>query len=162
MGRAKGWVAALALLGLAGCATAPPPVVTPPSGWHQGRLLVEVMDTPAQRHQLQYVLQGTAQTGRLTLLAATGQALGQAQWQPGQAVVRQGAAQREFDTAQAMTQALLPTSLPWQAMVDWLQGRPTPAPGWRVQPGPTAAPSVVATRQAPAPLVRVRVWKDAP
>ena len=157
MRRASLWPALVVALTLAGCATQPPLPPTETTSWHQGRLLVEVKQTPNQRHQLQYLMQGSAQAGRLVLLAPTGNAVAQAQWQPTQTLLQQGASQRQFATPQAMVQTLMPTPLPWQAMLDWLQGRATPAAGWQVRP---RVGGIEARRDTPAPAVQVQVWVD--
>ncbi|MGA0178878.1 MAG: lipoprotein insertase outer membrane protein LolB [Burkholderiaceae bacterium] len=159
MRRASLWPALVVALTLGGCATQPPLPPTESNTWHQGRLLVEVKQSPSQRHQLQYLMQGSAQVGRLVLLAPTGNAVAQAQWQPTQALLQQGATQRQFATPQAMVQTLMPTPLPWQAMLDWLQGRATPAPGWQVQ---SRGSGIEARRDTPPPAVQVQVWVDRP
>ena len=158
--QALGWVAAL----LAGCATPPPP--PPESAGHHwsGRLALTVHSDPPQRASALFELRGDPQAGELLLSSPLGQALAHVGWNAGGAwLQRPGTAREAYPDMATLTEALTGAALPLAALFDWLQGRPTEAPGWVLVQLDATAGRLHAQRIAPTPPVDLRLtWTPSP
>jgi outer membrane lipoprotein LolB len=157
-----------ALLSLAGCAS-----LRPAPAELSGRMAVRVEASPGQpsrNFSADFDLRGDAERGTLRLTGALGATLAEVRWQPGRAELIDAQGTREFDTLDAMSQALFGEALPLGALTDWLRGRPwSGAPsvpagrgfeqlGWRVDLASFPEGIVAATRErAPAVSLRARV-----
>ena len=109
--------------------------------------------------------------------------LAQARWSPAEVVLTTPRETRRFASLDALTREALGESVPIEAWFDWLRGRPwpgapsapleaapnppsnPPAPGfrqlgWRVDLSQFDAGTIAATREAPAPVVTVRIRLD--
>lgn len=112
---------------LAGCATRQPPA----SGRDvlTGRLILQIgasASQPPRQWSAGFELRGTARTGELDLTSPLGTLVAQAQWQPGQAELRQGPESMRFEGLAELSRQLLGEAVPLEALFDWLRGRPTP------------------------------------
>lgn len=158
--RALGWVAAL----LAGCATPPPPPPEAAGRRWSGRLALTVHSDPPQRASALFELRGDPQAGELLLSSPLGQALAHVGWDAGGAwLQRPGAAREPYPDMAVLTETLTGAALPLAALFDWLQGRPTEAPGWARIHHDAATGRLHAQRTAPTPLVDLRLtWTPSP
>jgi outer membrane lipoprotein LolB len=171
--RAFAWVLAGAFV-LAGCASAPPPMLSADA--LAGRLSVLVAGDaaqPARSLAANFELRGDARRGALDLATPLGSILAQAGWADGQAWLLTPQGRRDFGDVDALSRELLGEAVPVAAMFDWLRGRPWPsAPstgreagfeqlGWQVDLSRFADAQVVAHRAA-APAVTVRAVLDRP
>jgi outer membrane lipoprotein LolB len=119
-------------------------------------------------------LRGDPQAGTLGLSTPLGSMLAEARWSPGEVLLTTPRETRRFDSLDAMTHEALGESVPIEAWFDWLRGRPWPgAPsaadasaagfrqlGWRVDLAQFGEGTIAATREAPAPVVTVRIRLD--
>jgi len=157
------WLLAGSLLLLSGCAQLPrqAPAEVAANAW-SGRLALQVPDDPAQSFSAGFELRGTAVAGELTLLTPLGSTAAQLRWLPGSATLRSGGQERRFESLDALVAGATGTSLPVSALFDWLQGTPTPVPGW--QPDLTQLPQgrLRAQRSDPPPVADLRVVLESP
>jgi len=166
-------VAACAALASA-CTTVPP---APAAGTDvlSGRLAlrVEPLGSEAPRSvSAAFDLRGDSRAGTLGLSTPLGSMLAQARWSPAEVVLTTPRETRRFASLDALTREALGESVPIEAWFDWLRGRPWPgaasAPsepgfrqlGWRVDLAQFGAGTIAATREAPAPIVTVRIRLD--
>jgi outer membrane lipoprotein LolB len=161
-----------ALTGLAGCAS-----LRPAPAELSGRLALRVEASatqPMRSFSADFDLRGDAERGTMRLTGALGATLAEVRWQPGRAALADAQGTREFDTLEAMSQALFGEPLPLGALTAWLRGQPwsgapsTPLArgfeqlGWRVGLESFAEGIVSATRErAPAVSLRARVERPA-
>lgn len=151
---------AAALLG--GCAhrlEAPPPSVAASSPW-TGRLALQVENEPSQSFFAGFELKGDARSGELALFNPLGGTLAQMAWAPGSATLRSGGQVRAFDSIDTLVAQALGTAVPVAALFDWLEGRPTPVPGWQPDLSQLAGGRLLATRLTPAPQAWLRLALD--
>ena len=149
-------VTALALL-LSACAT--PPRERPPQFW-SGRLGLQVDSMPPQNVQAAFELQGTPQTGELTLLNPLGGVLARLSWTPKQAVLERGNERWTQASVEALAQQLVQTPLPIQALFDWIEGRAVVHAGWQPDLSALQLGRIVAQRSQPAPAALLRIVLD--
>lgn len=171
--------AALALLtgacSLLPRAPAPPAYQAEPSAAHfEGRLAVRVDDDPKRSFSANFVLDGNARSGQLTLSTAVGTQVALARWLPGRVWLVNGEGTREFDALDQLARETLGEDIPLVAFFDWLGGKPWPeapshplnsqAPGflqmgWEVRLDRYSDGLVIAQRQSPS-SVSVRAKLD--
>jgi outer membrane lipoprotein LolB len=125
------WVTLLfAALFITGCATTTAPINHEPGVW-TGRLALTVEGEPPQSYSAGFTLSGSAQAGELELTSPLGSTLAIMQWQPGQALLRQGGQVRRFDSLDELAAALTGAPLPVRALFGWLEGTPQAVEGWQ-------------------------------
>lgn len=153
---------------LTACATPVPPTSTPTpthtpaakvNEW-SGRLSLQVQTQPPQQLNASFALQGGATQGQLDVLSPLGTTLASLQWSPQNVVLRQGDQAKRFESLSQMTERLTGAQLPMDALFDWLQGVPTPVPGWQADLSQREVGWLLATRQAPAPTVTLKIKLD--
>jgi len=180
-------VAAGALVALAAaCTTVPQP---PPAGTGDvisGRLALRVEPVGSQSGRAvsaAFDLRGDSSAGTLGLSTPLGSLIAQARWSAAEVVLTTPRETRRFASLDELTREALGESVPIEAWFDWLRGRPWPeapsapldaapnAPsgpsatgfrqlGWRVDLSQFPAGAIDATREAPAPVVTVRLRLD--
>lgn len=146
-------MAALALV-LGACA-APPVQRTAPS-W-SGRLSLQVWSDPPQSFHAAFELQGSAESGELTLLSPIGGVLARLEWTPGQAILERGQERWQRPRVDQLIDELTSAALPVQALFDWLQGRPGADGPWRVDLSAHAQGRLLAQRLQPLPRAELRL-----
>ncbi len=175
-------VAACAFV-VAGCATVPGPRPDEGGDALSGRLAIRVdADGPqaARSFSAAFDLRGAASAGSLGLSTPLGSLLAQARWSPAEVVLVTPQGTRRFADLDGLTRDVLGESVPIEAWFDWLHGRPWPnAPsaasaagsdpstpasftqlGWAVDLSRFGDGAVTATREAPTPIVTVRIRLD--
>ena len=124
----------LSLIGatLAGCATPPRPVEpdVAASTW-SGRLSLTVDQEPPQSFFAGFLLKGTPRQGTLDLYSPLGSTIAQVRWSPGEAIAQQGKMAREYPDMESLMRDITGANVPVAALFDWLEGKPTPVPGWQ-------------------------------
>lgn len=170
--RLRAGLAAMALAGLAGCASLPGPDEALALA-ASGRLAVRV-DAPqgVRSTAAVFELLGRADRGELRLASPLGTVLAVARWQPGQAWVQTQGRRQDYASLDELTRELMGESLPVEALFDWLRARPWPGAssrpreggpgfvqlGWTVELDGADQGLIVARRAAPVPVtVRARV-----
>lgn len=156
--RWRGLLALAALLG--GCASVPAPPSPPPPQW-SGRLALVIHTDPVQRASAGFDLRGWAQRGELWLHGPLGQTLAQVHWnEDGAWLERPDAPAQRYPDVGALTEALTGAALPLATLLDWLQGRPSEAPGWSLLTLDADQGRLQALRHSPQPRVELRlVWQ---
>jgi len=177
---------ALAFTLVAAACTTVPPAPSEASNVLSGRLAlrVEPLANEAPRSvSAAFDLRGDSRAGTLGLSTPLGSMLAQARWSPAEVVLTTPRETRRFASLDALTREALGESVPIEAWFDWLRGRPWPgapstpleaAPtpssnpptpgfrqlGWRVDLSQFGAGTIAAVREAPAPIVTVRIRLD--
>ena len=156
----RGWIGSLiATLLIAGCATPP----KGSNGFDQssefwaGRLGLLVDSEPPQSYSAGFTLQGSAEQGELRLASPLGNVLAVMQWQPGQALLRQGDETRAYASLDELASAATGTPLPVRALFSWLKGTPYTAEGWDADLSRLNDGRLFARRLAPLPTAQLRV-----
>lgn len=126
----------------------------------QGRLSVSIQTVPPTSMSASFSLRGHAQHGNLDLYSPLGTTLAALNWTATAARMQQGNQQQHFDSLSALTEQATGAALPVTALFDWLQGKPSPAPGWQVDLSALAQGSLSARRYDPAPEVTLRIKLD--
>lgn len=111
--------------------------------------------TQEQNYFAGFELSGHAQSGQMRLMSPLGQTLAHLRWSPQGAQLQQGDARRDFDSVQAMSEALTGQALPLPTFFDWIEGRPGQAPGWEVDLSERAQGKITARRLWPPALLKV-------
>ena len=148
---------ALACLLLGACAS--PPRERPAQFW-SGRMGLQVQSEPPQSLQASFELQGTAQSGELTLINPLGGTLARLSWNTQQATLERGSERWTGPNVEQLAQQWLQTPLPIQALFDWLEGRATTHAGWQVDLSALEQGRIVARREQPAPPAQIRILLD--
>lgn len=150
-----GLTGSLMAMAALGCAS-PAHMERKSSSW-SGRLAIQVEDPSAPSYAAAFELEGSAVQGTLRLLSPLGTVLGQAEWNPDGAELSTGSARETAQSLDALLLRLTGTALPIAALFDWLQGRATSVPGWRLERFDLEAGRIVAHRERPLPRVSLRI-----
>jgi len=170
----------------AACTTVPPAPPGESNDVLSGRFALRVGAVAGEASRsvsAAFELRGDSRAGSLGLSTPLGSMLAQAHWSPAQVVLTTPRETRRFASLDELTREALGESVPIEAWFDWLRGRPWPeapsapldaapnAPsgpsatgfrqlGWRVDLSQFPAGAIDATREAPAPVVTVRLRLD--
>lgn len=139
---------------LAACASAPR---ERPARFWSGRLGLQVQGDKPQDLQAGFELQGSPEHGELTLLSPIGSVLARLSWAPGRALLEQGEQRWTDSSLDALTLRLTGTTMPVQALFDWLEGRPATSEGWVANLSAWPEGRIQAQRQSPSPAARLRI-----
>jgi outer membrane lipoprotein LolB len=152
------WVCASVCL-LSACATPNPQRSDHNAPW-QGRLSLVVHSTPAQQLSASFALSGSAQQGQLDFYSPLGSTTASLRWSEHQADWLHDGKSESFANLSQLTEKATGTALPVSALFDWLQGRNTPAEGWRVDLSQIQQGKINAQRTQPLPEVSLRLLLD--
>ena len=147
---------------IAGCAT---PALTDGTfdaktdHW-SGRLALTVESEPPQSFSAGFALSGSPQAGQLALISPFGSTLAVMQWQPGEALLRQGEQTHRYESLDALAQEVTGTPLPVRALFGWLGGQPQSVPGWSADLSALANGRLSARRLMPLPTAELRLVLD--
>ncbi|MFV0680357.1 lipoprotein insertase outer membrane protein LolB [Ottowia sp.] len=161
-------IALITTLLIAGCANLPSEKYQfdPSKNEWSGRLALTVHSDPPQSYSAGFTLQGSAEQGELSLNAPLGNLLAVMQWQPGQAVLRQGDATHRYASLSEMTSAATgdtgDAALPISALFNWLHGQQHAAAGWSADLSRLPEGRLIARRLMPLPTAELRVVLDQP
>lgn len=159
--RQAGWLLALGLGALSGCATAPrPPAPGGTDGPWSGRLALQVEDNQSQSFSAGFELKGSARSGELTLFNPLGGTLAALSWGAGFATLRSNGQTREFESVDALVAHATGSPIPVAALFDWLRGTNTSVPGWQADLSQLDAGRLRALRTQPPPPADLRVVLD--
>ena len=128
--RAHRWLLAMTVLLLCACASRLPPPHTPETLFWSGRMALNIASTPPQSISADFELQSLQGSGELQLLSPLGTSLAKLQWSPRQASLEQGSQRWQDSSLDSLLVRLTGAALPMDALIDWLQARPTPVAGW--------------------------------
>ena len=143
---------------LAGCASTP---ATPiPDGsiraW-SGRLSLVLDQDPPQSFIAGFELAGNARRGTLGLFNPLGSQMAQIRWMPGVAELQQGNHTRAYPDLDTLVTEVTGTNVPVTSLFDWLDGRPTPVPGWEPDLSQRSQGRLIAKRLHPLPTARLQL-----
>ena len=172
------------LLALGGCATALNPKPTanlaPKGGmgggeW-TGRLSLKVTATELEKNtsfSANFELSGSADHGTWLLLSPLGSTVAKLDWGPQGAVLLsnergtepgpgsgQGPGPRQFESIESLLRHTPVSGLPFAALFDWLQGKPTAVAGWRVDLSQFSSGKLRAQRLSTDPAIDLRLVLD--
>lgn len=125
-----------------------------------GRLGLVVASDPPQQYHAAFELGGNPETGQLDLFSPLGNTLASLQWQPGRALLRQGARTDTYESVNALASAATGTAVPVRALFSWLRGTPDAVDGWVVDLSQLSAGRLHAHRQSPLPEADLRIVVD--
>lgn len=123
----------------------------------QGRLAVTVKGDAAQSFSAQYALQGNPTQGKLSLFTPLGITVAHVAWSPELVVLSGQGEPRQFETLDALTQALTGTELPIASVFAWLEGSASVDPQWRIERADLENGVWIAHREWGGNTVTVRV-----
>ena len=174
------------LLALGGCATALNPKPTanlaPKGGagggeW-TGRLSLKVTAAEPEKNtsfSANFELSGSADQGTWLLLSPLGSTVAKLDWGPQGAVLLSnergtepgpdsgqgpGLAPRQFESIESLLRHTPVSGLPFAALFDWLQGKPTAVAGWRVDLSQFSSGKLRAQRLSTDPAIDLRLVLD--
>lgn len=152
------WLFALAtsIFTMLGCAQPTRTLNTETQAW-SGRIALQIDDQSGQSFSAIFELRGNAQTGTLTLLSPLGNQLAQLDWQDTHVQLSSGHQKRSSDSLNTLMQEVIGTTLPIEAMFNWLQGIQTTTTGWQADLSNIATGRIVARRYEPAPQATLRI-----
>ena len=157
--------AAACVLVLTGCATRSP---APDAGraasastW-SGRLSLRVDGEASQSFAALFDLRGTPERGTLVLTSPIGSTLAELSWTPTEALLKNGAQTRRYDSVDALVVAATGAAVPVRALFGWMEGREDQVEGWRPDLSRVAEGRLNAVRETPAPRAELRVIFDRP
>ena len=125
-----------------------------------GRLALNVASEPPQSFSAGFSLSGSADAGELRLTSPLGNILAVLQWQPGQALLRQGEQTRQFDSVEALAAEATGAPIPVRALFAWLRGQPEDVTGWHADLSQLQAGRISAQRRMPLPTADLRIVLD--
>ena len=123
-------------------------------------MALRVESEPAQSFSAGFALSGDPQSGELTLTSPLGTVLAVMQWQPGEALLRQGDQTRRYESLDALAQEATGTPLPVRALFGWLRGQAQSVPGWQADTSRLDEGRLSARRLMPLPTAELRVVLD--
>ncbi|MEY4911175.1 MAG: hypothetical protein RL761_838, partial [Pseudomonadota bacterium] len=132
----------------------------------QGRLSLRIASDPPQSLYAGFTLNGDAQTGDLTLNSPLGNSLAQLSWTPKSAVLKANNETQEYTSTSALIEQVTGTTIPLDALFDWMAGKDTPAGGWEIDlsamkstatSNETVVQRFVAKRLSPLPTAELRI-----
>jgi outer membrane lipoprotein LolB len=129
---------------LAGCSTLTPRPGEP-SEEVSGKLSVQVeawQGTPARSVSAAFDLRGSAEQGRMQLTSPLGTVMAQAEWRPGEVLLKNADGEKRFADLPALADEVLGEPLPLGALFDWLRGRP-----WKGAPSRPLSPPATGFEQ---------------
>jgi outer membrane lipoprotein LolB len=135
---------------------------------YQGRLSLRIASDPPQALYAGFNLNGDALTGDLTLNSPLGNSLAKLSWSPQSAVLTANNETKEYPSTLALIENVTGTSIPLNALFDWMAGKDSPAEGWEVDLSDMKSPSTdiqatqrfVAKRLSPLPTAELRIALD--
>ncbi len=155
MNRRLAWIALSLVLGA--CASVPR---ERPETFRSGRIGLQVLSEPPQNLQAAFELEGSAQTGELTLLSPVGSVLAKLSWNAQQAVLERGNQRWMGPSVEELAQQFAQTPLPVQVLFDWIEGRAVTHAGWSPDLSAHAQGRITARRTSPAPEALLRIVLD--
>jgi outer membrane lipoprotein LolB len=123
----------------------------------QGRLSVKVTGPNPSSFSSSFELQGNATAGQLAFTNTLGTILARISWAPGSATLQTISSPQTFPDMDALTLYAAGAELPLAQLFDWLQGQPTPSPGWEMDLSAQPQGRISAHRSAPLPNVDLRI-----
>ena len=125
-----------------------------------GRLSLKIQSAPVQSFASGFEIQGTAQSGLMTLTTPLGTTAARLRWGPSGAELDNTGEIQTFESFSALALAVTGTDLPLAALFQWLSGTATDAPGWQVDLTRYDQGRITAHRSAPLPEVQMRIILD--
>lgn len=127
---------------------------------YSGRLSLSVRGQSPQQLSASFDIRGNARLGELLLTSPVGTTLARARWWPEGAELVSGGPPQRFDSMDRMLEQLVGAALPMDAILDWLEGRPTAVAGWQADLSQYAQGRLSARRSQPLPAVELRLLLD--
>lgn len=121
---------------LSGCSIFSSPVkqtsIAPVPHW-EGRLQIRVLLANPELFSANFDLQGSPQSGELTIYSPIGTTLAVASWSDHEALLRQGTTEKHFANMEDLTKQMTGTHLPLPPLMSWLDADGEPIKGWDIR-----------------------------
>jgi outer membrane lipoprotein LolB len=127
------------------------------SGFFAGRISLVIQSEPVQSFSGGFDLQGTTQTGELTLTTPLGSTAAVLRWSPGVAQMLSGGQIQQFPSVEAMLERTTGAAIPIETLFAWLRGRAASAQGWDADVSRFAEGRINAQRNVPSPSAQLRI-----
>ena len=132
-------------------------------GHWQGRLSLRVLQANPEQFSAQFELNGSADTGELSIISPLGTTLAVARWTPHNAQLLQGQKVQDFASIEDLTLQLTGAALPLPALLAWLDVDGPTVPGWQLNAeSPSSGRRVFAKRDTPLPALQLTLLLDPP
>lgn len=119
-----------------GCSHFPPKNKTVPltntAHW-EGRLQVRVLNANPELFSANFELQGSPQSGELTIYSPIGTTLAVANWSEHEAILTQGLSEKHFANMEDLTRQLTGANLPLTPLMSWLEVDGPSIKGWDIR-----------------------------
>lgn len=95
----------------------------------QGQLSIKLAafaDQSAKGLSLGFFFSGNTASGQLDLMTLMGSQMAQINWQPGEAWLTNDKGRTQYESLDALSDAILGERLPLRSLIQWMQGQPDP------------------------------------
>jgi len=133
------------------------------NGHWDGRLNLRILQKPPEQFSANFTLEGTAETGELTIYSPIGSTLAVASWNAEGATLTEGSKKQSFDSMEALTRAVTGANLPLSTLMTWLNVDGESLNGWEIRSeNPAAGRRLFAKRISPLPQLQLTLILDPP
>lgn len=126
----------------------------------RGRLAIRIESEQPQSFSAGFELNGSPQTGEMTLYTPIGSTAAALSWSPQTAIMRAQGEVRYFESLDALIKQAVGTEIPVKALFAWLAGVNVPVAGWSVDLSQHTEGKITAHRTTPSPLAELRLVLD--
>ena len=138
------------------------PVLAQNGHW-DGRLNLRLLQKPPEQFSATFTLEGTADTGELTIYTPLGTTVAVASWNAEGATLTEGSKQQSFASMDALTRAVTGANLPLQNLMSWLDHDGETITGWEIRSeNPASGRRLFAKRISPLPELQLTLILDPP
>ncbi|NBX61414.1 MAG: hypothetical protein EBT67_03110 [Betaproteobacteria bacterium] len=132
-------------------------------GHWEGRLQLRILQEKPEQFSFNFDLQGTADTGELTIYSPLGSTVAVATWSPNGAELTEGNKQTHFESMEDLTMRLTGAALPLPTLMAWLNSDGPALDGWQIKSETVrASRRIYAQRFQPTPPLQLTLLLDPP
>ena len=133
------------------------------TGHWEGRLQLKILAKKTEQFSANFMLEGTAEEGELTIYSPIGTTVAVASWDPNGASLAEGSQKNRFESMDLLTEQLTGASLPLPALMAWLNSDGPAVEGWEIRAeNPAAGRRLFARRVQPWPQLQLTLIIDPP
>ena len=133
------------------------------NGHWDGRLNLRILQQPPEQFSATFTLEGTADTGELTIYTPIGTTVAVANWNADGATLTEGSKQQSFASMETLTRAVTGANLPLPALMSWLDHDGETINGWELRSeNPASGRQIFAKRISPLPQLQLTLILDPP
>lgn len=120
-------------------------------------MAIKVSDPIPKAFAANFLLQGNALAGQLTLSSPLGTTLAKIDWSQDTALLTTTGAPQRFESMQALALHALGVDVPITQLFDWFNGSPASAAGWEVDLRDFANGRITAKRNGPDLQAEIKI-----